>query len=139
MNSKLWLLMTLLVISLAACAPSAAQPAEGQASAPRFRIQAPRDDLPEVRIVAHEFEFSPMAVRVPANQPFTLVLDNSEALVEHDVDVPALGGLHIHAMARSEARTTLVITAAPGNYAFGCTLPGHRAAGMRGTITVDAS
>jgi len=92
-----------------------------------------------VRITAHEFEFSPMTIHVPASRPFTLVLDNTEGVVEHDVDAPALGGLHAHAMARSEARTTLTVTAAPGTYVFSCTLPGHRAAGMRGSITVSAS
>jgi Copper binding proteins, plastocyanin/azurin family len=90
-----------------------------------------------VRIVAHEFEFAPMVDIVPANRPFTLVLDNAEGLVEHDVDVPGLGGLHIHAMPRSEARSTMVINAPPGNYVFSCTLPGHRAAGMRGSIAVS--
>jgi len=33
---------------------------------------------------------------------------------------------------------TLTVAAARGNYPFGCTLPGHRAAGMRGVITVTA-
>jgi uncharacterized cupredoxin-like copper-binding protein len=42
-------------------------------------------------------------------------------------------------MAGSTASATVTITAAHGNYLFACTLPGHRAAGMRGAITVAAS
>jgi plastocyanin len=131
--------LTLLLLGLTGCAPTTAVSVDGPSSAYRFHAEPARDGLPEVRIVAREFEFTPMTVRVRANQPFTLVLDNSEGVVEHDVDVPALSGLHIHAMARSETRATLTITATPGQYVFGCTLPGHRAAGMRGSIIVTAS
>jgi plastocyanin len=130
MRFKYVLPLCVLLLALTACVPT---------SAPGYHVEPARAGLPEVRIVAHEFEFTPMSVRLPSNQPFTLVLDNTAGVVEHDVDVPALGGLHIHALARSETRATMTITAAPGNYVFGCTLPGHRAAGMRGTITVTAS
>ena len=136
---------TLLLTAAAACARMPAQAGQVAPKPPaivsdplKFGIVAPEAGLPEVRIVAHEFAFDPMVLSVPANRPFTLVLDNTEGVVEHDVDVPALGGLHIHAMPRSEARSTIVITASAGNYVFACTLPGHRAAGMRGTIVVTA-
>jgi uncharacterized cupredoxin-like copper-binding protein len=131
--------LAVLLLGVTACVPTATVPAGVPSSTPMVHSEPVRAGLPEVRIVAHEFEFTPVVVRLPANQPFTLVLDNTEGVVEHDVDVPALGGLHIHAMPGSEARATMTITAAPGNYVFGCTLPGHRAAGMRGSITVTAS
>jgi plastocyanin len=126
-------LLALVMGGLAACT-STPQPA-----APTVRTETPGVGTPEVRIIAREFEFSPINVRIPANQQFTLVLDNSGGVVEHDVDVPALGGLHIHAMPASESRITVSVSAPPGNYQFACTLPGHRSAGMRGTITVTSS
>jgi len=139
MTSKYVLPLAVLLLGLTACVPTAAVPAGVPSSAHSFHAEPERAGLPEVRIVAHEFEFSPVVVRVPSNKTFTLVLDNTAGVVEHDVDVPALGGLHIHALPGSETRATMTITAAPGNYVFGCTLPGHRAAGMRGTVAVSAS
>jgi plastocyanin len=132
-----WFSIIVIALATSACVPApSASTADPASAAPKFYIENARPGLPEVRVVAREFEFGPVNVTVPANEPFTLVLDNTGGVVEHDLDVPALGGLHIHAMPHSEARGTMVIVGAPGRYDFSCTLPGHKEAGMRGSMVV---
>jgi uncharacterized cupredoxin-like copper-binding protein len=99
-------------------------------------ILAPLTDgkLAEVRIVSTEFKYAPAQLRVTAGRGFTLVLDNSGVETEHGVFVPALG-FRLEAKAGEIARKKTVF-AKPGEYDFGCDLPGHREAGMTGTLIV---
>jgi len=91
-------------------------------------------ELAEVRIVSTEFRYAPAQLRVAAGREFTLVLDNSGAETEHDLFLPALGFL-LQAKAGEIARKNTVFEK-PGEYEFICDLPGHRDAGMTGTLIV---
>ncbi|MGH6850750.1 MAG: cupredoxin domain-containing protein [Methylocella sp.] len=88
----------------------------------------------EVRIVATEFRFSPGTVRLAARRAVTLVLDNSGAETEHGLFVPAFG-FRLQAKAGEIARKSFMF-GKPGEYEFICDLPGHRDAGMKGTLIV---
>jgi uncharacterized cupredoxin-like copper-binding protein len=90
----------------------------------------------EVRIVSTEFNFAPAKVRVAAGRAVTLVLDNSGAETEHDLFFPALG-LRLQAKA-GEITWKSTAFEKPGEYEFLCDLPGHRDAGMKGTLIVGA-
>ena len=88
-------------------------------------------------IVSTEFKYAPAMVDVPAGRPVTLVLDNSTAETEHGLVLPAIG-FRLQAKAGETVRGTAVFKK-PGDYEFLCDLPGHREAGMKGTLTVRAS
>jgi uncharacterized cupredoxin-like copper-binding protein len=88
----------------------------------------------EVRIVSTEFKYAPAKVIVPAGRAVTLVLDNSGAETEHDLFLPALG-FRLQAKAGEIARKSSVFEK-HGEYKFSCDLPGHRDAGMNGTLIV---
>jgi plastocyanin len=91
----------------------------------------------EIRIVATEFRFAPAKVRVTAGQRVTVILDNSDGETEHGISFPALG-LRLQAKAGEIARKTAEFDK-PGQYDFVCDLPGHREAGMEGTLVVGDS
>jgi uncharacterized cupredoxin-like copper-binding protein len=88
----------------------------------------------EVRIVSTEFNYAPAKVLVTAGRAVTLVLDNSGAETEHGLFVQGLG-FRLQAKAGKIARKNIVFEK-PGKYEFTCDLPGHREAGMKGTLIV---
>ena len=90
----------------------------------------------EVRIVSTEFGYAPANVMVIAGRAVTLVLDNSGAETEHDLVVSAYG-FRMQARAGETARKSTVFEK-PGEYEYSCDLPGHRDAGMKGTLIVRA-
>ena len=90
----------------------------------------------EVRIVSTEFGYAPANVMVIAGRAVTLVLDNSGAETEHDLVVSAYG-FSMQAAAGETARKSTVFEK-PGEYEYSCDLPGHRDAGMKGTLIVRA-
>lgn len=67
----------------------------------------------------------------------TLDLINPQALA-HDVAIEDSGGEQVgktEVITESEDSTTVELE--PGEYTFYCTVPGHREAGMEGTLTVE--
>jgi plastocyanin len=66
----------------------------------------------------------------------TIDFDNRQA-VPHDVTVEDSSGQELGATDLiSSSTTTATIDVQPGNYTFFCSVPGHREAGMEGTLTV---
>ncbi|MCC7103645.1 MAG: cupredoxin domain-containing protein [Chloroflexi bacterium] len=88
----------------------------------------------EVRVTTTEFKFAPGALQVPSGKAVNLVLDNKGAL-EHDMMVTDLG-IHLRADPHQVTQTSATFSK-PGTYAFECTIPGHKEAGMKGTIQVQ--
>ncbi len=59
------------------------------------------------------------------------------AALEHDVAIEAEDGKELAASeVIAEGKTSVSTELAPGTYAFFCTVPGHREAGMEGVLTV---
>jgi len=109
------------------------------------RAQAPAITAPvasneakplEVIIVSTEFKYVPAKVQVPAGRAVTLVLDNSGAETEHGIILPAFN-FRFEVKAGEIARKSVIFDK-PGEYEFSCDLPGHREAGMKGTLIVGA-
>lgn len=66
----------------------------------------------------------------------TIDFDNPAAL-EHDVVIEDEGGEEVAASeVITESKTSVDAELAPGTYTFYCSVPGHREAGMEGTLTV---
>jgi plastocyanin len=65
----------------------------------------------------------------------TIDFDNPSAL-EHDVAIEENGKEIAGSELIAESKTSVSTELAPGTYTFYCTVPGHREAGMEGTLTV---
>jgi uncharacterized cupredoxin-like copper-binding protein len=120
---RMMLLATAAVASLTAC--SAAPPADAVVV-----------DDGAIEIVTDGMSFAPDVFVVPADEPVQVTLVNPD-VVEHDLDVfdaetGAAFHLHVHPGETVEATMTLPA----GDYEFICTVPGHLAAGMLGTVHV---
>ncbi len=116
------------------------------------------DTVTDVSLVATDIAFNVTRLEVPANQAVRLTLENSGAL-EHDfsireIDVrdvhTAEGEADDHAMSEDVHELDLHVAALPGGgrgtleftptepgeYEYYCTVPGHKEAGMLGTLVV---
>ena len=127
------LVIVLLSLVTAACAgPSAAAPAN---SKPAVTIQ-------DVQVRATDaLRFEPATIRVKRGTPVRLTLANTGAL-DHDRVVDnldgKLDGKKVRVEARPRASASIEFTpTSTGTYEFYCSVPGHREAGMKGTLTVQ--
>lgn len=106
-----------------------------------------------VQVTAQNYRFSPATIEVTQKQTVRFVLRNPDS-TEHDFQVDGLevmvgampaghvheagsvpGGFHVHA----EAGATTTVTFVPmtkGTFQIYCTVPGHKDAGMVGTLSV---
>ena len=87
-----------------------------------------------VTIEMVDIAFDPKDVTIPANTDVTVTLPNNGVAV-HNFNIDELG-------IKTEdvpggGSTTVTINAPAGTYEFYCGVPGHREAGMVGTITVQ--
>jgi uncharacterized cupredoxin-like copper-binding protein len=87
-----------------------------------------------VTITAKEFSFDQKDIKLVAGQAATIVLKNGGA-IEHDItiDNPAFA---LKALPTKTEQKQITIPAA-GSYPYYCSVPGHRVAGMEGTVTVS--
>src|SRR4051794_2020908 len=94
---------------------------------------APVAGAGEIPVKASSFKFDPKAVTVKAGQASTVALTSTD--IQHDFTVD---DLHIHISAGPGKTTKASITPAqPGTYRFYCSIPGHKSAGMVGTLVVQ--
>ncbi|MFP5252287.1 MAG: cupredoxin domain-containing protein [Actinomycetes bacterium] len=85
-------------------------------------------------VEAGELFFTPRQLRIDAGEPVNLTVANTgEAF--HDFMIADLGFM-LDLAAGTTATAGLTIDR-PGEYQFRCTVPGHAAAGMRGTLIVE--
>jgi plastocyanin len=66
----------------------------------------------------------------------TITFDNP-ASIEHDVAIESGGEEIAKSDLVSEGMTEVTANLEPGEYAFYCSVPGHREGGMEGTLTVE--
>jgi uncharacterized cupredoxin-like copper-binding protein len=97
---------------------------------PGFAAPAP----PKVLIKARDFLFDPKEVTVRAGE-VTFEIKN-EGSIEHNFIIEDGNRRKVAEIAIIEAGKTddVKATVRPGSYAFVCTLPGHREAGMVGVL-----
>jgi uncharacterized cupredoxin-like copper-binding protein len=89
-----------------------------------------------VRLTVKEWSFEPKSLQLPTGKPVTLVLDNKGQL-DHDVSIPALG---VHLAASAGKSTSQTVTARKdGTFVFICSIPGHKEAGMQGSVVVGGA
>jgi uncharacterized cupredoxin-like copper-binding protein len=114
----------------AASAPAATPGAEGGTPATGATTAAAMT----VDVVAHDIFFEPKEVTIPANTDVTVNLPN-EGAAPHNFSIDALS---IDVDIAPGATEQVVINAPAGEYEFYCNVPGHKEAGMVGTLIVSA-
>ena len=116
---------------------------------------APKDALYLVQMT--NFAFTPNVLEVNADEVLEIAIQNVEAVlhdftidrIDADVHISYLGGTgqHAHAEAERDADLHFALTEPasgvvhikihePGEYVIYCSVPGHREAGMEGTLIV---
>lgn len=81
-----------------------------------------------------DINFDPKQLTIPANTPVTVNLVNKGAAV-HNFNIDAL---NVHSGDYQPGQTgTVTINAPAGTYQYYCNIPGHKEAGMVGTLTVQ--
>lgn len=90
-------------------------------------------DAREVRVEAGDLWFAPDRIEIAAGEPVNITVTNTGRIF-HDFVIAELGfALEVEA---GETATGGLEVTEPGSYVFICSVPGHEAAGMRGTLIV---
>ena len=93
------------------------------------------DGARRIEVTATSFEFDPAEITVTAGEDVAIVLTSEDLL--HDFTIDELDA-HVAADADETSEGGLHAPDEPGRYAFYCSVAGHRAAGMEGTLVVEA-
>jgi nitrite reductase (NO-forming) len=126
----LWIGGLSLIVIAAFAAPALLSPAAPNVAS-SGTVAAPQPI--NIPISASEFKFSPTTIQAAVGQKVTLTLDNT-GVVEHDVTISSIG-LTVLAKPGQTASGEFTIDK-PGIFDFLCSIPGHKDAGMRGTLTI---
>jgi uncharacterized cupredoxin-like copper-binding protein len=89
-------------------------------------------DARSIEVVAGGLRFDPGDIEVDAGEDVAIVLSSTDMI--HDFTIDELG-FHVAAGGGEQSEAGLTATE-PGDYTYYCSVPGHRAAGMEGTLTV---
>lgn len=92
------------------------------------------DGARRVEVAATSFEFDPEEITVTAGEEIAIVLSSDDLLHDFTID-----DIDVHVAAdRGETAEGGLRADEPGLYTYYCTVTGHRAAGMEGTLVVEA-
>ena len=110
--------------------PGAQPPAETP-----LATQAPAAGVTEINVSGSEFSFSPAGINVKAGERVKITFRNI-GQAPHNL---VLEGLGITTKTINGGQTDTVEFTAPsaGTHAFFCSVPGHRSAGMEGSLKVE--
>ncbi len=89
----------------------------------------------KVTLVAKEFSYTPNKVTVKVGQPVQLVLDN-KGVIEHDFVIDRFK-VKMGIVQPGKTGTVTFTPSAKGTFPFYCSVPGHKEAGMTGTLVVQ--
>lgn len=84
--------------------------------------------------VGTDFRFEPSTIDLEAGQPVNLTLEVTDG--GHNLVIPDIGFV-LPIIDEGERTSGGLVIDEPGSYEFVCTVPGHIAEGMVGTITVE--
>jgi uncharacterized cupredoxin-like copper-binding protein len=126
---------TLIVSDDAAAAPAGAETAAASPAAPTAAPPAAAGaaEPQTVEFVAYDVYYEPKEVTIPANTDVAVVIAN-DGVAPHNFSIDELG-IDVD-IPSGETRET-VINAPAGEYVYYCNVPGHKQAGMVGTLIVS--
>jgi plastocyanin len=86
-----------------------------------------------VTIEAHDVYFNVTSIKAPAGKLDIHYVEKGTQ--EHTLVIDGITGFKLE-VGPSTSSDSATVTLQPGSYTYYCTIPGHRAQGMQGTITV---
>ncbi|HEX4490413.1 MAG TPA: plastocyanin/azurin family copper-binding protein [Acidimicrobiia bacterium] len=90
---------------------------------------------PSVTIEAHDIFLKPNRVKAPAGKlKIDYVEDGSQ---QHTLVIQGVKGFKL-TVSGSQKDDSATVDLQPGEYTYYCTIPGHRAQGMQGTLTISS-
>lgn len=95
--------------------------------------EAPAADARRVEVVGDDFTFTPDEIAAEAGEPLAIALTSEDTV--HDLTIDELD-VQVEAD-RGDTEVVGLQVDEPGSYTYYCSLPGHRSAGMEGTLTVS--
>jgi uncharacterized cupredoxin-like copper-binding protein len=116
-----------------AASPSASPEASPEASPGASPIGSPSPQTSGVEVDLLDIRFEPKTFTIPANTDVTITLVN-KGVAPHNFSIDALNISQDVLPGKTE---TVTVKAAPGTYQYYCNVPGHKEAGMVGTLTVQ--
>lgn len=128
-------------IALIAAPGGIAQEASPEASPEATPGATPGAGSNEVEVASYDIYFEPTEVTIPADTDVTIMLPNhgvtlhNFAITDHKNENLPFDPIDIDIAPGATEETT--INAPAGEYYFFCNIPGHEAAGMFGTLTVE--
>ena len=93
----------------------------------------PVPDDPDAVVVADDMAFDPDSVRVPAGEPVTIVIDNQDEGVNHNIQVRGAPEPNRTPLRRGVSQQALTVTLEPGEYELVCDIHPN----MTGALTAD--
>lgn len=88
----------------------------------------------EVTVEMVDIDFNPNEFRIPANTDVTITCPNKGQL-EHDFNIEDTE--YGTELAGPGETVSVTVNLTAGEYVYYCSVPGHREAGMEGTLTVE--
>jgi nitrite reductase (NO-forming) len=88
-----------------------------------------------VSVRARSYSYTPKRLSLPAGQRVTVQLTSADVRHDFAVSGPGFKSKVIVTVNPKKTATGTLTLPKPGKYTFYCTIQGHRAAGMQGTIT----
>jgi len=116
-------------------APTVTPEKTGKAIEAPPTIQASTSGITKISVVGTEFSFSPASISVKAGEQVKITFKNN-GRAPHNL---TLEGVGIGTKTIGGGQTDIIEFTAPssGTYAFFCSVSGHRAAGMEGSLKVE--
>ncbi len=112
----------------------AASPMASPAGSPAAETGDDAGAADSVTVESYDIYYEPKEVTIPADTDVTFVLPNNGAALHTFV----IDELEVHSGDIPPGETVeIVINAPAGTYEYYCDVPGHKAAGMVGTLTVE--
>ena len=96
-------------------------------------VAATKPKARKIKVDARSYAYSPKKIKVQVGQKVTIVLHSEDQ--RHDFTLE--GGKRSSTSRAERPPAEPFKLAKPGTYTFYCSIPGHRAAGMEGTITAS--
>jgi uncharacterized cupredoxin-like copper-binding protein len=118
--------------------PSASPMASPQASPSASPMASPASCAPAasgtgLQVQAGDLFFKPATLALPANTSVTITITNGGAL-PHNFNIDQLN-IHTPDIAPGQS-AQVTVKGAAGTYQYYCSIPGHKQAGMVGTLTI---